>query len=192
MAQYVALNKQVEVNGSTVLSVVAGSLDQEAGWKALAEEGIQEVKPEGWYNQQQWLNAFKRLEEKVGVSALYLIGLKIPESAQFPPQIQTLEQALSAIDVAYHMNHRLDGKPLFDPATGVMTEGIGHYSARIVGPRHIQVSCDNPYPCDFDRGIIEAMAKRFRPKEGVLAVIHEDKMGCRKKGNGTCVYNVRW
>jgi len=37
---------------------------------------------------------------------LFAIGKAIPESAIFPPEIQGLEMGLSAIDIAYHMNHR--------------------------------------------------------------------------------------
>jgi hypothetical protein len=50
-----------------------------------------------------------------------MIGKSIPENAQFPPEINSIEAGLQAIDVAYHMNHRIDGKPLFDPKTGKMT-----------------------------------------------------------------------
>ena len=35
---------------------------------------------------------------------------RIPANAKFPPQIKTIEDALGAIDMAYHMNHRINGK----------------------------------------------------------------------------------
>lgn len=58
---------------------------------------------------------------------MYNIGLSIPENAVFPPWVVDIDTAVKAIDIAYHLNHRKDGKPLFDMKTGTMSEGIGHY-----------------------------------------------------------------
>ena len=117
------------------------------------------------------LRAFKRIAESVGESKLYAIGLRIPENAKFPPHIKTIDDAVASIDVAYHMNHRKAGKVMFDPATGAMLEGIGHYGYKKLGPRSIESVSANPYPCSFDRGIITTMARRF---EKGAAIVHDD------------------
>ncbi len=49
--------------------------------------------------------------------------------------------------------------------------------------------CENPYPCAFDRGIIQAMAARFEP---AAQVKHVDLGGCRKKAAESCSYLVSW
>ena len=182
----------IEVNGQTVLSVVAGMVNQDFARKILADNGIKEVKPEGWYPQQAWLDAFKAISEKIGPVALSSIGRKIPESAQWPPQVNSIETALSSIDIAYHMNHRLNGAPMFDPKTGAMKEGIGHYKAAKTGTREVTVTCDNPYPCEFDKGIITAAAKKFKPADVASIVLIEDEKACRMSGGGSCVYKVTW
>ena len=71
---------------------------------------------------------------------LVSIGMKIPETAVFPPEIDSIDSGLNSIDVAYHMNHR-GGE-------------IGVYQATTVSKQQIDVLCRNPYPDYFDYGII--------------------------------------
>ena len=78
---------------------------------------------------------------------LFLIGKAIINSAQFPP-IKGLEEGLRSMNVAYHLNHRVDGKIMFNPENGRMTEGIGHYAlTEFDGEKKQAVMvCKNPYP----------------------------------------------
>lgn len=194
MAQFKAMAENVEVNGETVLSIAEGmSFSKSEALRILAENGIKDPKPGMWYPQQSWLNAFEVIAKKIGANTLFLIGMKIPENAKFPPQIDSIEKALPAIDVAYHMNHRINGELLFNPANGQMKEGIGHYGFKKTGEKEAVMECNNPYPCDFDRGIIEAMAKRFKPQGTILvSITHSDNMPCRKNGADSCTYKIKW
>jgi hypothetical protein len=194
MAQFVAFNAKAEVNGETVLSVVSGmELFKQDALKILKNNGIDNPVPGKWYPQQAWLDAFKLISEKLGSNTLFLIGKKIPENAQWPPFVNSVENALPSIDVAYHMNHRINNEILFNPVTGDMKEGIGHYGFQQTGPGNAKMVCDNPYPCDFDRGIIEAAARKFLPSENKkLTVKHDDSQPCRKKGGNACTYLISW
>ena len=194
MAVFVAFNKEVEVNGQTVLSVVDGmGAFRSQAIKILKENGIDDPVPEKWYPQQSWLNAFRQIHEHLGEKTLHSIGKKIPENAKFPPEIDDIFKALAAIDVAYHMNHRLQGKVMFDPGTGTMTEGIGHYKAEKIDDRRVRMVCNNPYPSEFDRGIILAMAQKFMPRDAkiIKAELDPDKP-TRKKDADSCTYIVSW
>jgi len=194
MAQFVALDNKVEVNGETVLSIVSGmELFKAEAMKILKQNGIDNPAPGKWYPQQSWLNAFKTISEKLGASTLFLIGKKIPENAQWPPFVNSIETALPSIDIAYHMNHRLGAEPLFNPQTGTMKEGIGHYGFEKTGDFSAVMVCPNPYPCDFDRGIIESAAKKFKKADArTLKVTHDDSKPCRKKGGDSCTYIITW
>lgn len=177
MALFKAFSPEVEVNGETVLSVVdgLGSFKRQA-YAILEENGIKDPQPGRWYPQQKWLDAFKEIGSRLGKNTLFVIGSKVPDNAKFPPEIDSIEKALSSIDVAYHMNHK-GGE-------------IGSYSFKSTGPRSAKMVCKNPYPCDFDRGIIEAMAKRFKPSDGAIKVEHEGV--CRHTSGDSCSYAVSW
>jgi hypothetical protein len=176
MAQYKAFEPQVEVNGETVLSVVDGmGAYRSVGEKILKTHGIESPTPGQWYSQQAWLDAFKTIADRVGDSTLYEIGKKIPANAKFPPEVDSPEKALAAIDMAYHMNHR-NGK-------------IGNYSFQQTGPRSGKMTCDNPYPTEFDRGIIEAMAGKF---SDVVDVALDQAASTRSSGGEADVYVINW
>ncbi len=180
MAQFVAFSPEVEVNGETVYAVVDGmGTFKSVALGILADNGIVDPKPGAWYPQQNWLDAFEKISDALGPNTLFNIGLKIPENAIFPPEIETIEQALQAIDVAYHINHR-GGE-------------IGEYRYQCIGLKSAKMICPNPYPCAFDRGIITAMAKRFKPKDcAMVNVTHDDSACCRMEGAESCTYLVTW
>ncbi|MCP4600325.1 MAG: hypothetical protein GY847_07300 [Proteobacteria bacterium] len=194
MAEFKAFEPGIEVNGETVYSVVDGmGLFRSQALEILNNHGIRDPQPGQWYSQESWLEAFKTIAESIGRQTLYTIGRKIPENANFPPEIDDIFKALASIDFAYHMNHRRKGAVMFNPETSDMIEGIGHYWYEKLSDKSIKMVCENPYPCDFDRGIITTMAHNFKPETGDFpSVIHVDDMTCRKDGALACVYLVEW
>jgi hypothetical protein len=193
MAQFKALNSNVQVNGETVLAIANGmGAMKNMGFRVLAENNINQPAAGSWYLQQDWLNAFKQISEKVGPNTLFMIGKSIPDNAVFPPEIDNIYKALASIDVAYHMNHRLNNQVLFNPSTGKMTEGIGHYYFSKINDSKLELKCNTPYPCDFDKGIIKQMAERFKPQNSLITLEHNEAAGCRKTGDSFCSYTVSW
>ncbi|MBN1621690.1 MAG: hypothetical protein JW871_03765 [Endomicrobiales bacterium] len=194
MAQFIAFTSGVEVNGQTILSVVQGMGEfKQLALDILKSNGIDDPQPLRWYSQQAWLDSFKTIAERLGPYTLQQIGSKIPENADWPPQVKTIEDALASIDVAYHMNHRVSGKVLFNPVNGSMEEGIGHYGFKKTGDKEVTMTCNNPYPCDFDKGIILAVAKKFKPKDSMNINLKEEKeKACRKNADDSCIYIVTW
>lgn len=194
MASFKVFTQGSEVNGETILSIVDGlGQVKSRALNILSGCGINNPAPGKWYPQQSWLDAFLVISEETGPFTLFNIGKKIPENAQFPPDINDIYKALAAVDVAYHMNHRIQNEILFNPQTGHMKEGIGHYGFERKSENHIIMKCDNPYPCDFDRGIIEAMAQRFKPSSVFFVKInHDNNAPCRKKGADSCTYHITW
>ncbi|NDJ35989.1 MAG: hypothetical protein GYB64_15140, partial [Chloroflexi bacterium] len=64
MEKYKATNPDVEVSGQSMLSVVAGMLDEVQ--PILDKYGIEAIDPEGWYPQQVFIDMFKELQEAKG------------------------------------------------------------------------------------------------------------------------------
>ena len=196
--QFKAFEEDIEVNGTTVNAVVDG-LGQ---YKSLAKKyllgvgiGIEEngelkIEKKNWYSHDSWLKSFEKIAKEIGDATLQLIGMKIPENAIFPSWVKDIDSAIKSIDIAYHLNHRKNGKGLFDFITGKMEEGIGHYGYERIENRNMIISeCKNPYPCAFDFGIITAMARKFEIKANIA---HDDSKPCRKNGADSCTYIITW
>lgn len=179
MAQFIPFEDGVEVNGQTVLSIVNAFPEflRAMGFEILGNHNINKPEHDNWYSQKDWLEAFKEVSMKFGENTLFEIGKAIPENAQFPPEIDSIDKAMAAIDVAYHMNHR--------------NGDIGFY--KLVefdeANKKIIMHCQNPYPCDFDRGIITAMGRKF--KTGV-EVVRDTSKPSRKDGAEDSWYIVTY
>ncbi len=151
MAQFESFTPNVEVNGETVLTTVNcfPEFMRKIALKMIEEKGITNPQPGGWYSQQAWLDSFKEIAEKYGSNTLFEIGKGIPANAKFPPEINSIEKALDLIDVAYNMNHRNGDIGFY--------KLVSHDKAK----KTLIMQCKNPYPCDFDKGIITTMARKF-------------------------------
>lgn len=190
MAQYIAFRSDIELLGQSALSAFAAMGPYAAlAHEILAMVGVGEVTATCWIPQQPYLDAYKAIADRVGVHTLVAIGKKVPEFAVWPPEIDDIESGLRSIDVAYHMNHRRSGEVMFDPATGEMLDGIGHYGVEHVGKRRIVMVCDTPYPSEFDRGIILGVGRRFEP---TVEVEVDPSRPSRSQGADACTYLVTW
>jgi len=183
MAQFIAFDKNVEVNGQTVLSVVNGvhQLFKSKMFDILAKNNIYDPEADKWYKQTDWLQAFKEIAETIGDNTLFSIGKQIPENAIFPKEIDSLKKALESIDIAYHMNHR-GGE-------------IGYYKLIDFHEANqtAMFECKNPYPCHFDRGILTTMVRKFSPASSYKTeVILDSNKKSRIDGNDSSFYIINW
>src|SRR5262245_35847775 len=111
--QFKPFEEGIEVNGQTVYSVVEGfaifkkvpsDILLALGIGRVGPDGLVELRADEWVSQDLWLRAFEAIALAVGTSALYGIGLRIPECAIFPSWVTDVHSALRSIDIAYHLN----------------------------------------------------------------------------------------
>jgi hypothetical protein len=133
--------------------------------------------PEGWFSAPRFLSAMSELQDQFGAPFMRKVGSFIFDKAAFPPGIDTVAKGMELVNTAYYMNHSDDAKGR-----------IGGYHWHPRGSRAGGMLCDNPYPCAFDIGIIETIARRFEPG---ASVVHLGG-GCRHEGGDTCAYTVEW
>jgi hypothetical protein len=111
----------------------------------------------------------------------FRIGIVIPSNAIFPPDVDSIEKALNAIDIAYNVNHR--------------NSDIGYYKILEFNGENRQaiIKCKNPYHSTFDRGLILAMLIKFMPKDSIdFDVILDKTKENRLNGGDSCTYNIHW
>lgn len=190
----------IEVSGLSVDGFIKGF----AAFRALASKyllregvgkadaaGFVVVTPDAWYPLPGYLRAFSAISREVSDSIVETLGRAVMTNVYWPPEANTLEGMVRFIDVGYHMHHRRNGQPLFDSRTGVMHEGIGHYWGSQLGPHHFAVRCENPYPCAFDRGLLEGALRRLGRMPGSYEVLHDSDAPCRTRGGKSCTLTVR-
>lgn len=176
MAEFAAFDPNVEVLGITINAIVSSLGDDSI--PILQKYHLYPVINDNWYNQQEFLSAFKELAEGNFLN-LVAIGMKIPDNAAWPPNVVTVHDALASIGIAYQMNHR-NGE-------------IGKYVYTQTGPNSGTMLCENPYPSDFDYGLIYRTAQKFRePSSTKLIVKRDESKPNRIAGGESCTYVIEW
>jgi hypothetical protein len=194
MAQFIAFNPDVEVDGATVFAFLDAMKRGKENRQAILDKHNIIAKDGEWNNQEKWLQVFKEFAQEVGDMNLLLMGMALIENAKFPP-MNNLQEALLSINIAYHSSHRLHGQIMFDPKTGTMLDGIGHYQLVSFDSkaRKAIMNCRNPYPSKFDEGIITEIVRRFKPAD---AIRHEVKIDITKErrtqGADSCIFLISW
>lgn len=155
----------------------------------LAKHDIHKLKTDGWYPTHVFSEVLQIVAREVGENTLFSIGKRVPDIAVWPADIKDIDAGLSSVDVAYHMNHRDSKGVLFDPKTGQMREGIGHYSYQRTGPRSAVMVCSTPYPSELDRGIVTGTARKWKPSADAVLDVSKPT---RKSGGGSCTYIIEW
>jgi hypothetical protein len=125
--QFKPFEPGIEVFGASIGAIVdAFKLFPSVALKKLVSYGIGTLKGsevvidrDAWYSLDKWLAAYESIATTVGNRALQQIGQHIPKHAPFPPTINDIHSAMASMNAAYHMNHRKNGKVMFDPATGI-------------------------------------------------------------------------
>jgi len=183
--EFRAFATDVEVAGRAVADFLAGfpKGTQAIGVSVLESQGIRNPDPMMWYPLQSLLNAMKDVAAFVSPEMLRQIGEHIASNVEVPPDRNSLEHVLAGIDGAYRLNHR--------------GGDIGHYEFHDEGVssglRRTRMVCPNPYPCAFDQGTIDGLAKRFKPNGCIdVLVWHDDEQPCRRHGADSCTYVVSW
>lgn len=179
MERFEPLDSNVEVIGDATLAIVNSFPEFMRGLalQMLRKHGIADPTPGQWYEQRALLKCFEDLGREYGCHTLFEVGKAIPDHAIFPPDVNNLEQALNTLDVAYQMNHR-NG-----------TIGFYKLTEHDKEKRRIIMQCRNPYPCDFDRGIITSLARKYYPNVNVTL---DETKPSRKDGAKESWYIVEY
>lgn len=152
MAAQKTVSEGAEVSGQTVRSVVEGVGQISESYRKrtldiLDSHGLPEPQPSEWYPWQAYIDAFDELVDTVGPKTVAMIGSKIPELVDWPPTIDSVADAMDALDEQYNMTHRGDD--------------IGYYDFEKTGDSEGVMECKNPYPPSLDEGLLKATAKKF-------------------------------
>jgi hypothetical protein len=163
------------VSGGNILSMLAAMGPfRKRGEAILAEHGISEVDVERWYPLRAYVASLRTISQKMGPNTLLQIGKQIPHHIPLPPGLDSFEKVASSFDPAFEMNHR-----------GFPPHPISY---EMTSDRSALITTGTPYPCEFDRGVIQGF---FQTLLGTrVTVTHDENGGCKNEGSGTCTHLV--
>jgi hypothetical protein len=194
--QFIPYEPEIQISGASMFSLfdafgrfrlLLSRFLTEEKLGSRDEQGRVTLDRSGWYSQAAGLRAFCRMGSQLGEEVLARVGQRIPANSNFPASLD-IEQALGSLDVAYHLNHLKEGRVMFDPSSGKMQEGIGHYHYDRKGPRRGRAFIENPYPCVFDQALLAAISTRYAP----AARVEHEAGTCRRHGGRHCAYRISW
>jgi hypothetical protein len=157
MRRFVASNPDVEVK-SSLISSFFNSVKYEEIRPFIQHYNLDELSDKEWHPQQKLLDLFRDISEnKINVSEnLVSVGMKVVETAAFPPTINSVESALEGLRIAYNLDHRNHTEK------GWIVE--------IILPGKAIMIADNPYPADQHYGLLWALMRRFKPHNTEFSV----------------------
>jgi len=175
MKKYVSSTPAAQVIGRA-LQAYDQAIERDAFEHVLLEYGLAVIDPSVWYPQQLTLDVQRAIKTSAGgMMALVSVGMKIIDSAIFPP-IASLAEAVDVFAASYPMNFRDQA----DQDT---------IRATRLSERHIQVVNASPHSDDMIYGYVYALIRRFG---GHLhpTVIFEDYTQC--DSDADTLFNVIW
>jgi hypothetical protein len=168
------------VNGETARMVIDGLGELKKKTRhILSEYGLERPRPDQWYSHEDLVKLLAEVAVHGGTFTLYNAGAYVAGAMSFPPQVDSMGQALRWLGSAYETAHR--------------GEESGAYTIEETENGSVTVISSSLYPCDFDRGLIEATARRFRPEQlRRVSLMHYESSPCRKTGDRFCAYSIKW
>lgn len=134
-----------------------------------------------WNSQLPWIDVLKQLATIQNTQTLFHLGKKMAENILFPQEIHNIQDALTEMDTVYHDYYSEEEK------------NRGHYHFLPIDDQCAKMICSTPYPCEFDRGVIEGICQRFKSKEIEFVIVeHLNGFPCREKASDSCSYSISW
>lgn len=169
----------IEVAGTVVGAVTTGieefpAQTRESAVTILKRHGLDAPVSEAWYPLAEYVAAIESIHDLVDDQALNALGQRISREVTFPEDTEDVATALDALDEVVGAQHR-----------GGVASG---YSFRQIGSEDGRVECQTPYPCAFDRGVVEGVAVAHA--EGFVCVTEVG--ACEPEDTGRCTYDVSW
>lgn len=182
----------IEFMGTNVLAIFNGLNNRNDQFNEFSSVGLEMsvINEKHWYPFNTLINAFNLMLDKKAENTLFSIGRHVLDFAKFP-KIDSIEDALGLMDKIYHMNCTdKNGESYYNSKTDEMKDGIGNYRyIKVPGQNEAFMLCDDPFPCEFNRGLITKFAQSFDKN---AKVIHDDQFGCKNKGGSACRYIIIW
>ncbi len=174
---------EVEINGQIIENFQNGlpAYLKPKIKEILTAHNLSDARSEVWFLEQDWLDALKEIKEKYGDNMLYDFAYQMQEQIQYPEHINHLELALMYLNMYHHEHHR-GGE-------------VGNYTLTVFDAEanKASIECKTVYPDNYNRAIITALVKRFKPKGALTIFVRENQLlPMRSNGDEQTTFNIIW
>lgn len=165
-----------EYSGAAMYSFILGLGDSKsAANKILADMGVDTLDPESWYDFEWAEEFYLKARDVLGDAVVNQCGRTMIETAEYPPEINSIETLLLGFGQWYGFHSR-------GPNVGtIVCEMEDEHSATLDWST-------GRFPCSYCLGILEGACTRY----GVKPLIEHGPDGCRDNGASACIYYVSW
>jgi hypothetical protein len=170
-----------DVIGSQILvTIEALGTYKDTGYRMLEECGLSDIKPDQWYSQQAYCDYLESIETKIGKATLVVVGKNVAAAAKVHFDIDTVEKWMASAAQIYQRNHRNVPK----------NEG---WAYKMTGPSSAILTCNEPYPDSFIRGLAYGFVRRFQKDcNRLFSVKFDETQPRRDKGGSMVTLIVEW
>ncbi len=149
----------------------------------LAQHGLDDIDPDGWYSMQSILNVFTALRAQGGAMADFVaIGMKAAELSALPPELE--QMSFAAFMSLY-------GEKIYP--TRHRNGDAGAFTVEIVSEKALKVTITNVYPDDVMYGLVYGFARRFLGRDGVhFIAMYDEEIVRRDEDGAQTIIHVTW
>ncbi len=183
MRKYIS-DPNVLLAGSAFLSIlVASKLEEFKGdfYATLAEYGVTEINPDGWYPRQMYLDFFKQIASRKSnvLANMISAGIKVIDTVQLPSDLNldSMKDIFELLNKIYQLNQR-----------NLPPEDTG-YEIKQVTAHHIRIIDHTPYPHDVLYGYLYGLIHRFCPPTTAL---ERTFLNLSNPDYDGAVYDITW
>ena len=158
MARYQSKPGSMVIGGFILGAVEALGAFKETGYRILADIGLKDAKMDQMYPMQIFCDFFESISSKVGTATLSTMGKNVGSTFPLPPDVDSAEKILNALDSQYKYGTRGLGMD-----EGWKVKKTGSNSATAVFTGH--------FPDNFIRGLVESMGRKVTKSNKFTAAI---------------------
>jgi len=162
----------LEVNGAYLMGTI-NSLNEVNVRPFREKHGLTVIEPDQWYPAQQIIDFYDDIETNGGgMFDLVAIGMNIVKHIEYPPGVDTLEQAMGMAQEMHYGGWR-NGEP-------------GTLDVKFLSDNHLRLTFEDlPLPIDLIYGLCYGTVKRFAGQSRKIRVQRKDE------GN-KYVFDLEW
>ncbi|HEX8319525.1 hypothetical protein [Longimicrobium sp.] len=141
--------------------------------KVFSQHNLSDIASDEWYPLSSYLQALDEVGISMKADSLFHIGRKLKFRAPAGFEIMSFESLMHSLPIAFNTHHR-----------GLAPDAITYV---IHGPHQATVTASTPYPCDFNRGLLQSAFTLLGARSIVETV---EGTPCKARGGETCTYQI--